>query len=120
MEFTKDTKVIDIPIFTGKFAIIDTEKKFKYLAEKNCIEDDLPKWGESFGCVFTLDDPVTGGDFSVIAISDHKPGCIAHEAVHLAINIMEAKEIPSHKKTEEVLAYLVGYIVDEVTGEIHG
>jgi hypothetical protein len=40
-------------------------------------------------------------------------GIVAHEAVHAASKILSSRDIPPCKQTEEVYAYLQGYIVTE-------
>lgn len=112
MKFKKGTKVIDVPIFHCKFAILDTKKRYNYLIKQG-IEEDVPAWGESFGCVFTIRGE-NGCDLHVLQIDEKSAGCIAHEALHLVVNIMNKKDIPINEDTEEVQAYLLGWIVDTI------
>jgi hypothetical protein len=113
MLLSEDTVVIDVPIFESKIAFIDDEDKFNHLLKSSDIDTEIPEWGESFGFVFIIGGE-NGSELHVFCLCDYTVGNVAHEAKHLAVNIMEFKGIPICSETEEVEAYLIGFLMDEI------
>ena len=117
MQTLYDTQVYDIPIFHSKFVVLADQDTYEFFIKNGEVDDEVPEWGESFGCVFSIIGE-NGCKVHVLSISDHSPGCIAHEALHLTVNLMNDKDIPVCEETEEVQAYLHGFFVDEITRAI--
>lgn len=107
----KDYKLIKIPLFHQAISVFLTRE----VLEKRVKIPDFHPDGYAAQVVPV---EVNGVDYIVMSFLDLEsltPEVIAHESMHAAWRVMDYAGIPVSKDTEEVAAYLTGYITDEVT-----
>lgn len=55
------------------------------------------------------------GDLVLALPLDASPGLLAHEALHAAVAVLERAGVPVSAKADEAIAYLLAWIVDELS-----
>lgn len=55
------------------------------------------------------------GYYMVFRTEDYSVGNIAHESLHIVANILDRIDTPLNKSTEEIYAYLLGYLVEQIS-----
>lgn len=109
---------VDIVIADDKVTLEQLNKQFKF-ADGNDLPTDIL---DGYATTSTVNDRVTGKNCSLIKFNDFgnktkqekaliTADCIAHEAMHSALDIFaHIGEEVDPSKSNEPLAYLVGYI----------
>jgi hypothetical protein len=105
---TLGTKKIRIPIYDADVYICPTEEDYEKLCKKLCIPQEY--WEvEGVGKCIT-------GDFgSIICLTERRSlATLVHECVHCGNFILEKRGVVSTTSEDEALAYLVGYIWEQI------
>lgn len=99
---------IDIPIFNNSVVFVGdcdaaeaSDAIYRYKGKRSKVE-----FGG--GCIGGVRD--YGGDVFCWVSDTQKASIVFHELVHVASSIMETRNIPLCRETEELLAYLVQYL----------
>lgn len=104
-------KAINIPLYTGKLVLIisnDIEKvqnKYDILLFADFIYAHATKVNENGKTGYAI---ILNFDYTISLTH----GDIAHEALHIAIDIAEHHNVETD--AQEPMAYIVGWVVDEV------
>lgn len=108
--------IIQVDPFMVDVLLIENFKQMQAWAESNFHEQDAMElkglWWESNGFAFSR--TVNGEKMFVVAIREKRHETVCHEAVHCSGQIMQAKNIPWTNDTDEVRAYLTGYLFEKI------
>jgi hypothetical protein len=79
------------------------------------FEESFGHWKDNSGVLATVAHSQNGSSLTRFKnpVIDHNT--VAHECFHIAVAIMEAKNIPMADSSEEAWAYLIGFLVGKVT-----
>lgn len=113
MDVCSDLK---IPIYNVWMQIVLVDDIWKYYESTNTI--GLKEEVDTYQAV-TIDafnNPNKRfGYYTVFTPNSYSVGTIAHEALHITVSILNRLDTPLNRTTEEVYAYLLTYLVDEIT-----
>jgi hypothetical protein len=99
-------KTLSIPIYDCKVDVVVTKEFDEAVVDAGWMENT-----EGDGIVLHYTD---NSSFFVVIFREGctSPGNIAHEALHLTLKIMQARDIKFDFKNQEPIAYLHGFVVD--------
>lgn len=115
-------QIIHIPIFNCNIHL--------YVGDRNNIKDELKKeFGDEEGLSLfkeiKADDGIDGSSimlpngYKIIWLNKYpdnlsNKGVLVHEIFHMAIDIMLSRDIQLENSTEELCAYLIEYLYEEI------
>jgi len=107
-------KVIDIPIYFGKFVIVATNNMKKLDKATKLKTNKTNLYATTFWNMYDEDE----GFFVAFNFWNKNKqinhGVIAHEAVHIADFIFESRGVQRDWENDEPYAYIVQFLVDEI------
>lgn len=107
------THNIEIEVFKAVVNVLIDKTVWKALKSVDCVEDDKEYYDGANAMHIN-----TKSGYSILAFKSKEitHGIIAHECMHAVFSIMDRKGISYCIQSEEAFTYVLGYLVDKVTG----
>jgi hypothetical protein len=99
----------EIPLYGWSIYLFSDRKKWARVAAKHIDVDSeqFTKDADSAGGISVCHD-----QHAYVGVFDGQPGTIAHEATHVAMEILSHASVRYGQNQQEPLAYLIGHITD--------
>jgi len=108
-------KVVNIPIYGGKFIIIFSNNPSKVAMTVNCNVDNVQNlWAHSFHNFLTKGYESFAVCYNFWSLNPVTTGVLLHEINHAGNRLLLSREVEPDFENDEPECYLKGWMADEV------